>query len=147
MWHTAFVVFLFHLGLMVGCSVGSTVSLWISVYSGASDWGVGDEEVKGSGMGLMDGLCIEASNLFWACKVPCCSSNSPTVTKSDVFDDGKVLGCKEVDWGQARRNPVGFWRCLAGRTSLVGFGHFDMEVIWRNKKDGNEWNGYKGWMT
>ena len=77
----------------------------------------------------MDGLCVEASDLFWARKVPRCSSNSPTVMKSDVFDDGKVLGCKEVDRGWARRNPVGFRRRLAGRTSLDGFGHFDMEVI------------------
>jgi hypothetical protein len=80
-------------------------------------------------MGLMDGLCLEESDLFWARKVPRCSSNLPTVTKSDVFDDGKVLGCKGVGRGRARRKPAGFRGRLAGRTSFDGFGRFDMEVL------------------
>ena len=54
------------------------------------DWGADDEKVVGSG--VVDWLCVEESNLFWDRKVPRCSSSWLTVTKSDVFDDGKVLG-------------------------------------------------------
>jgi len=74
----------------------------------------------------MDWLSVDASNLFWDCKVPRCSSSWLTVMKSDAFNDGKVLGCEEVGRGQARRNPVGFQERLAGRTSFDGFNRFDM---------------------
>ena len=135
----AFVVFLFRLGLMVGWSVGGTSSSWISVSGVVMDWGTDDEKVVGSG--VVDWLCVEESNLFWDHKVPRCSSSWLTVTKSDVFNDGKVLGR-----GRARQNPVGFWGRLAGRTSFDGFDCFNMEVYWR-KKDSSEWYGYKGRMT